>query len=685
MKELPHCPFLDKSFDISEVEQGMKKLKMGKSGGLDGMTNEILCCTPLEVTHLFTLSFSILLKCSHYPVQWATGVLLPLHKSGELDDPNNYRGITLNSSISKLFTLLLNNRLNAFCDEYELLTYNQIGFRKGFRTADHVLTLKTLIDQSFSNKKKLYACFVDFRKAYDTVWRDGLFLKLTREGVSQQFTKLIQDMYSRLQICVSLQGGLSLPFQSRVGLKQGCNLSPTLFNIFINDLPVNIDMGDVDAPLLNNINVSSLLYADDLIILSESKQGLQNSLDILNNFTKKWFLEVNTSKTKCLVFSKGRKSSEDCNFLLGNKLLEMCDSYCYLGTVFTRSGSFKTASQALNDKALGAMFSLLRNVYKHKSVSIKTMLELFDKMIVPIALYNSEVWGASLVPTNANREKNKDSFLNISHLSKLTPEILHFRFLKHLLCLPKSTTNWAALSETGRYPITLRVYQFMIKYLSHVNNTTSPILQAVYAVSVQLASKGYNSWFYSVSNLLKLMNHENFLTLPQCDMFSGALSVKKSLQEKYDDVWKVERQAQSQKGKLDLYASLKETPGIAIHLDKSSVNKYRVALTMMRTSSHKFPIEVGRYQKITRNNRLCPFGCNILGNETHYMFECRHPLIERIYLPIVNETEMFNPRFKCMTIKEKCKYLLSNNDPKIINLAGKLCFKLHEMYKMLTF
>ena len=102
-----------------------------------------------------------------------------------------------------------------------LIKYNQIGFRKGFRTSDHVLTLKTLIDQSFSRKEKLYACFVDFRKAYDTVWRKGLLLKLLESGLSNKFVKLIQDMYSMLQSCVSLASGLSFPFQSLVGLKQG--------------------------------------------------------------------------------------------------------------------------------------------------------------------------------------------------------------------------------------------------------------------------------------------------------------------------------------------------------------------------------------------------------------------------------------------------------------------------------
>ena len=89
---------------------------------------------------------------------------MPIYKSGDLDDPNNFRGITLNSCMSKLFTFILNRQLNVIYDEKYIIDYNQIGFRKGFRTSDHVFTLKTLIDNTLYNKKKLYTCFVDLKR-----------------------------------------------------------------------------------------------------------------------------------------------------------------------------------------------------------------------------------------------------------------------------------------------------------------------------------------------------------------------------------------------------------------------------------------------------------------------------------------------------------------------------------------
>ena len=100
----------------------------------------------------------------------------------------------------------MNNRLNAYLESHNTIKFNQIGFRKGFRPADHVFTLKTLIDQSFHDKEDLFVCFVDFKKAYDTVWRDGLYLKLLNNGISKKFVRIIINMYSSLKSQVMTNG-----------------------------------------------------------------------------------------------------------------------------------------------------------------------------------------------------------------------------------------------------------------------------------------------------------------------------------------------------------------------------------------------------------------------------------------------------------------------------------------------
>ena len=665
------CPIMDKKFTLGEILNGIKFIKKGKSSALDAISNDILhCAARTSAAPVLTAVFNNLLKFQFFPIQWATGIIVPLHKSGELDDPNNYRGITLNSCISKLFTLLLNNRLTKWCDDKGLISYNQIGFRKGFRTSDHVFTLKTLIDDSFKNKQKLYACFVDFKKAYDTVWRKGLFYKLLSYGISSKFVNLMKDMYSGIQLCISLSNGLSMPFKSLVGLKQGCNLSPLLFNIFINDIPMIIDDSNCDPPALGNQTVSCLLYADDLVLLSKSRTGLQNAINALNQFSKDWFLEVNQTKTKCLVFSKGRKSQIP-QFTIGDQILNFCEEYCYLGVIFTRSGSFNSASRALTDKAAGAMFSIIRSIYKHRSVDLRIMLDLFDKMVLPIALYGCEVWGVNFIPTNTN---NNDFFSN-SWLSKHMTENLQYRFLKLLLGVPRRTSNWAVCTEMGRFPLIIKALKHLCKYYTHLVNTDSPLIKAALEKSKHLSELGINSWYKATSRIFEFAGIE-------IGEVGHDLSTK--LNYIFTEKWDSEREGFLVNSKLDVLASLKDEPTISSYLTSNICPAYKRAIAKVRLSAHKLPIETERYTNVPRLERVCALGCKALGDEVHYLFACEHRAIHKVYSPIIASINVLMPAFGDMSNKEKLKVLLNNKEFNILTLAGKLCHKVLTRFKETT-
>ena len=121
--------------------------------------------------------------------------------------------------MGKLFTLVINDRLIKFLDLENTLSIFQIGFRRGYRTSDHVFVLNTIINSYFSKGKKGYACFVDFSKAYDSVWRKGLLYKLILNGLSFQFISLIDSMYSELKAAVKLSNGITPFFNSAVGLR----------------------------------------------------------------------------------------------------------------------------------------------------------------------------------------------------------------------------------------------------------------------------------------------------------------------------------------------------------------------------------------------------------------------------------------------------------------------------------
>ena len=114
--------------------------------------------------------------------------------------------------------------------------------------------------------------FEDFKKAYDSIWRKGLFYKLINCGISKTFITVLQSMYKNVRSCVKTNKGLTCFFESTTGVKQGCNLSPNLFNIFVIDLPDIFD-STCHPVLFGKSKENCLLYADDLILMSKSENG----------------------------------------------------------------------------------------------------------------------------------------------------------------------------------------------------------------------------------------------------------------------------------------------------------------------------------------------------------------------------------------------------------------------------
>ena len=244
--------------------------------------------------------FNAVLNSGSMPQTWCGGLITPIYKSGGRSDPSNYRGICVSSCLGKLFCSILNQRLLEYVTTNHILHKSQIGFMPNNRTADHVFTLRTLINKYVHNHNgKIYACFVDFRKAFDSVWHNGLLNKLLQINLGGSFYNLIKSLYSKSSCSIKIDQYQTRPFRYTRGVRQGCILSPLLFNLYINDLPFSFENILSDPFVLpNGTKLNALLYADDLIILSRCKTGLQNCLNTLATFCNTWMLSVNPKKPR---------------------------------------------------------------------------------------------------------------------------------------------------------------------------------------------------------------------------------------------------------------------------------------------------------------------------------------------------------------------------------------------------
>ena len=206
--------------------------------------------------------------------------------------------------------------------------------------------MKTIIDKYVFNSTKggkIYACFIDLRKAFDTVWHDGLLLKLQKAGINGNMYNLIKSMYQGSVSRVKCKQSLSDPINIMQGVHQVNILSPLLFNIFMNDIGDSLQFDDV--PLLHDYKLNHLLYADDLL-LSTSSSGLQKNIDRVQSFCKTWGLTINSEKSKIMAFSKeGRTAKDKFNFVINNSYVDYVTSYKYLGINISNTGKFASAEK----------------------------------------------------------------------------------------------------------------------------------------------------------------------------------------------------------------------------------------------------------------------------------------------------------------------------------------------------
>ena len=180
-KEKEQLNYLDHTITEQEIRQAVKKLKNEKSPLVDKIRSEMIKASLESLKPVYIKLFNLILQSGKMPDIWCQGLITPVHKSGDKSDPTNYRGICVSSCLGKLFSSILNQRLYLYFEENKILHNSQISFLPENRTADHVFTRRTLIDKYVHyHKEKVYACFVDFRKAFDSVWHEGLFYKLLK-------------------------------------------------------------------------------------------------------------------------------------------------------------------------------------------------------------------------------------------------------------------------------------------------------------------------------------------------------------------------------------------------------------------------------------------------------------------------------------------------------------------------
>jgi ribonuclease HI len=341
-----NCPF-EQDFNMTELDTAVKKLACRKAPGPDNIKNEMIKnLGPKGKTSLLNL-INKTWKESTLPSTWLTATITPILKKGKNpEEPKSYRPISLTSCIGKLAERMVNNRLYWWLEEGKILDNSQAGFRRGCRTEDQLFRLTQNTIDGFQEKKDTTAVFIDLQQAYDRIWRKGLLIKMQRLGISGRMLDWIQAFLTNRTIRTRIDGTLSSKKTLEEGLPQGSALSCTLFLIFLNDLPANLD-------------VSLALFADDLAIWVTGKYPilarakLNRALSVIGAYCNFWKLKLNESKTVYSIFTRSTKASRKILQLrINGRSIEKEENPVYLGVKLDRTMMFKEHMNDLKEAAI---------------------------------------------------------------------------------------------------------------------------------------------------------------------------------------------------------------------------------------------------------------------------------------------------------------------------------------------
>ena len=528
---------LNQRITDNEISSTIKNLKNGKSVFTDNIGNEALKHGHVYFKESLSHVLNIVFQNGVFPKMWAEGIIIPLHKKNNRLDINNYRGIIISSCVSKVLLRILTKRIDKFMSQSGKWSIYQCGFKKDHRTDDNLFVLNTIYNKYVKDMNKdVYIAFIDFSKCFDKINRDMMMYKLLKYDISGPIYKIIKSVYCKTGYQVQIGDDISSMFYGENGLKQGCCMSPTLSSIYQNDLHDMFRTDECDPLQLGSLMLNSISWADDLIMLSLSQQGLQNCVSKLEVYCKKWGLEINEMKTKCMVMSKKRGPFRPIHIY--NTPIEYVKNLVYLGFYISSNGNIRATIQDRITKASRVSHMVLQALRTNKNISAKLAMTLFDKQITPILLYGSSVWGIPPThnlcylegqPENINTRSavtnmlssvlnrnvrfdyarrvgrrpaegsvprkilikfkyysDKQELLNnvndcpfiISNFveSESSFEKVHHDFCKKSLNMSKFASNTAIVGELGRYPLSNTAKASCIKYWLRMNAGTENIL-----------------------------------------------------------------------------------------------------------------------------------------------------------------------------------------------------------------
>ena len=383
---------LDDEIMVEEIEGALKALKLGKSGGNDSLDPEHIYFGGDTLKLWLKKIFNTIVSLEELPASLNEGLIIPVHKGKGKDPflPGSYRGITLSSVISKLFEIILLQRLSPGLEDAGVPDLAQTAYQKGLSCADAIFATQEALLTHVREGGKPFLCFYDIEKAFDSVELLILLRQLHTIGINGKLWRLLKHWYSTSSARVRVHGHISNSFNISRGVKQGSVLSPTLFLTVMDLLMKRLRESDCGLHVRGTY-MGAAVHADDLRTTAASAEAVSQQNAVINQFARDSCLRLNTSKTEVVKISPFSQEESLVVELESHTLPAVNAAKC-LGVWWNTSLSAKHSVCENVNKARRAFFTLGRLGAFQGDLNPLSSCSIFETCITPTLLYGCETW-----------------------------------------------------------------------------------------------------------------------------------------------------------------------------------------------------------------------------------------------------------------------------------------------------
>ncbi|XP_055269545.1 phosphatidate cytidylyltransferase, mitochondrial isoform X3 [Moschus berezovskii] len=365
-----------------EVKWALESITTNKASGGDGIPVELFQVLKDDAVKVLHSICQQIRKTQQWPQDWKRSVFIPIPKKGNAKECSNYRTIALISHASKVMLKILQARLQQYVN-HELPDV-QAGFRKGRGTRDQIANIRWIMEKAREFQKNIYFCFIDYAKAFDCVDHNKLWNILKEMGIPDHLTCLLRNLFAGQEATVRTVHGTTDWFQIGKGVRQGCILSPCLFNLYAEYIMSNAGLEEAQAGIkIAGRNINNLRYADDTTLMAESEEELKNLLMKVKEESEKVGLKLNIQKTKIMA------SGPITSWEIDGKTVETVSDFIFWGPKITADAD--CSHEIKRRLLLGRnVMTNLDSILKSRDITLPTKVRLVKAMVFPVVMYGCE-------------------------------------------------------------------------------------------------------------------------------------------------------------------------------------------------------------------------------------------------------------------------------------------------------